>query len=200
MGKIFKDNFHNLFNEIHQFFDTTTVHGFFYLNHKNAATRLLWAFLLLVSLGTASKMIQETLQNADRNPIITTMDTINIREVPFPAITFYPGGFRNELALLRRFYDYTDIERYDKNAPMWHNSDFRKCWKFVLTQKIHVNKGKKSTWISNLIEKTVVYLQNKNKTNFVHNINKERHHNSTEKPKLHSEMIKNLSTCFDMIF
>ena len=147
MKQAMRNNWYLLGREINLFCQTTTIHGFSYLAEgKNLVSRLIWSFLLVSSLFMAVKMISNTIVDTRRNPISTTIDTVDIKKVPFPAVTLYPGNFRNEKALLRRFYDYIDIERYHEYDPMWNNSDFSTYLAPVLKQSTG-----KSSWFYALI-------------------------------------------------
>ena len=146
MKEVIKVKWKTLCEEINVFCETTTIHGFSYLSvSKKVATRFIWSLLLLSSLSVATLMISNTFVDLNRNPLSTNVDTIDIKNVPFPAVTFYPGHYRSEKTLLRRMYDYTEFERYHADDSLTNNSDFLFNWSPFLTQ----------SWFSNLLNKSM---------------------------------------------
>ena len=145
-----KNQLKDLKEEINKFCESTSIHGFSYLVvGQKILTKWLWSFLLLSSLTVATIMIYNTLVDSEKNPFSTTVDVVDITEVPFPAVTFHPGHYRNEKSLLRRMYDYTEIMRYEEKDLLRNNSEFTSDWGPFLKQSSYAG-----TWFSVLIDKT----------------------------------------------
>ena len=144
-----KNQLKDLKEEINKFCESTSIHGFSYLVvGQKILTKLLWSFLLLSSLSVATIMIYNTLVDSEKNPFSTTVDVVDITEVPFPAVTFHPGHYRNEKSLLRRMYDYTEIMRYEEQDLLRNNPEFINTWGPVLKQNFF-----DGTWFTALLDK-----------------------------------------------
>ena len=59
--------------------------------HFRLAERLIWLVVVFGGFGTAVYLIRENFAEAKANPILTTIDTVDITNVPFPAVTVIPG-------------------------------------------------------------------------------------------------------------
>ena len=67
---------------------TTTIHGFRYLYEgRNLFEKLSWFITISLCFFFAGMMITQSILDSAREPILTTMDTAKIQQVPFPAIT-----------------------------------------------------------------------------------------------------------------
>ena len=113
------------------FLVTTPIHGFRHLHEgRNALEKMIWILVLITSFSLAAYMIRSGLRDAEENPILTTMDTTDIENVPFPAITVRsqvlderilnrertfvnPWGFIKKLFNHLKFYNLTSYESYD---------------------------------------------------------------------------------------
>ena len=76
-----------------QFLESTTVHGFVYLNRRNSfCARIFWSCIILTGFSIAGYMIYNSLVDWDANQTITTLDSIAtpIQEVQFPTVTVCP--------------------------------------------------------------------------------------------------------------
>lgn len=72
----------------------------------------MWLTAIVLSLTFAGHLIQEGLQEAAEEPILVTMKTVPISQVPFPAITISaennginPLGFMEKMMNVMAFYD-----------------------------------------------------------------------------------------------
>ena len=94
----------NCTRELYMFLEATTIHGLAYLSHnQNRCTRIIWTIIVLTAFGIASYFLYETIQGFDTKYTSTTIEDRNIKEYPFPAITFDPGEFNLENAFTRTF-------------------------------------------------------------------------------------------------
>ena len=79
-------------NSVSDYFESTTIHGFSYLRvSHNLFERLAWILIIGTCFTLAGMLIQQSIHEANENPIITTFDTVHVRNVPFPAITVDSG-------------------------------------------------------------------------------------------------------------
>ena len=148
-------------NEVNRFTKETSIHGFTFVSRSHPqCTRLIWVALLAVAIIIATFMINQNLRDAETHPLSTTLDTVSVTEIPFPAITLHPGSFRSENALFKRTFDYIQFERYKENDELRNNSEFLSIWKSTLKQGI---EG--TNWISLFIEKIMFVIKKDPKFN-----------------------------------
>ena len=73
---------------IAEYLEVTTIHGLRYLMEcRNLMEKLFWLLIICLSFGYAAHTIQSFFVDNDREPILTTIGTSRVQEVPFPAIT-----------------------------------------------------------------------------------------------------------------
>ena len=142
---------------LNNFAEETSIHGFAYLTRARVVpTRVIWTVLLLLAFSVATYMIVQNIEDADSHPLITTIDTISVTKVPFPAITIHPGEFRNKDSFFKRLFDYHWLERYNEDDPLRNNTEFLMIWSSLL-------RG--NSWISKFIKETKATIRND--TNFL---------------------------------
>ena len=76
-----------------QFLESTTVHGFVYLNRRNSiCARLFWSCIILSGFSFAGYLIYNSLVDWEANQTITTLESIAtpIQTVQFPTVTVCP--------------------------------------------------------------------------------------------------------------
>ena len=141
--------------ELNSFAEETSIHGFTYLSHPHhLCSKLSWTALLAAAFSLAIVMIGQNFRDTAAHPLSTTLDTVSVTQVPFPAITIHPGTFRNEKALFKRMFDYLALERYNKNDQLRNNTEFQKIWQNSLT---------KNNWIDKFIQETKLTIKNDQK-------------------------------------
>ena len=47
--------------------------------------------IVAFGFGTSIYFINQNIDDAHANPIMTTIDTVDVKKVPFPAVTVLPG-------------------------------------------------------------------------------------------------------------
>ena len=73
---------------ITEYFEVTTIHGLRYLIEcKSIIEKLFWLVIICFSFGYSAYIIQSFFADNDSKPILTTIETALVQEVPFPAIT-----------------------------------------------------------------------------------------------------------------
>ena len=53
--------------------------------------RVLWAIILSIGISSAVYLINANFEEAASQPILTTIDNVDITSIPFPAVTVIPG-------------------------------------------------------------------------------------------------------------
>ena len=144
-------NFEHTKNILINFLVTTPIHGFRYLHEgRSFLEKLIWMLVIGSSFGLSFLMIQANLMEAQSNPILTTIDTTEITNVPFPAITVAsnknvdPWGFSEKFFNALAFYDPTDTSNpsvYEKSKDLRSRFDF-------LMEKTFGEMGKSLTYSS----------------------------------------------------
>ena len=73
---------------IADYLEVTTIHGLRYLKEcRNLMEKAFWFIIICFSFGYSIHTIQSFFVANDREPILTTIGTSRVQEVPFPAIT-----------------------------------------------------------------------------------------------------------------
>ena len=93
-----KNRFSSKWNDLKQnvitYLVTTTIHGCRYLYDGQSRTeKLAWLVIICSCFAGAVVTITNSLDEAAREPILTTLYTTKIENVPFPAVTI--GGDAN---------------------------------------------------------------------------------------------------------
>ena len=101
----------------------------------------MWLVLVSLHFGVTVYMVNLNLEDARANPVMTTIDTVDVTNVPFPAVTVLPGEMAMVLIVLRYIYlstypgeypaadyevdgftqrllDYAEFERYEDSDPL----------------------------------------------------------------------------------
>ena len=75
-----------------EYFESTTIHGFRYLRvSKTLIERFAWIGIIGTCFILAGLLIWQSIEESHQNPVLTTIETISVKEVPFPAITVDAG-------------------------------------------------------------------------------------------------------------
>ena len=100
----------------------------------------MWLVLVTFHFGVTVYMVNLNLEDARANPVMTTIDTVDVTNVPFPAVTVLPGEMAMVLIVryiylstypgeypaadyevdgfTQRLLDYAEFERYDDSDPL----------------------------------------------------------------------------------
>ena len=71
-----------------EYLEQTTIHGLRYLSEgKGVFEKLIWLVIITISFCFAGYLIFRTIQDNEHEPVLTTIETATIKDVPFPAIT-----------------------------------------------------------------------------------------------------------------
>ena len=90
---------------INEYLDSTTIHGFSYLSSgRNILEKLAWMTIIFVCFTFAALLIQQSIEEARLNPVMTNVETVPIQQVPFPAITV-DSGMPNPLRHSQRIFN-----------------------------------------------------------------------------------------------
>ena len=75
-----------------EYFESTTIHGFSYLRaSKTLFEKLAWILIIGTCFTLAGLLIWQSVEEAHENPVLTTIETISVKKVPFPAVTVDSG-------------------------------------------------------------------------------------------------------------
>ena len=73
---------------IAEYLEVTTIHGLRYLMEcKTIMEKLFWLLIIFLSFGYSTYIIQSFFDENESKPILTTIETGFVQNVPFPAIT-----------------------------------------------------------------------------------------------------------------
>ena len=115
-----KENIKGYINE-------TTVHGFHYVAvSKNPCEVVLWLAVIFGGIIATAYMVAESFNEAYENPILTTIDTTSVKDVPFPAISVDAGKVTNSWGFIEKALDLVDFECYDDPYDCTNSSSLRR--------------------------------------------------------------------------
>ena len=83
--------------EIKELFETSTIHGVYFISSTRKLARLFWLSVVLSGFIGAGYLIWKSFDNWNRNPIITTTETLPISALNFPKVAICPqkGTYTN---------------------------------------------------------------------------------------------------------
>ena len=85
---------------------TTTIHGLRYLHDgQNWLEKLIWLIIIGASFSGAIWFIVHGLKEANEEPILTTLETTEVQNVPIPAITIGGGANVNKWGFVEKFFN-----------------------------------------------------------------------------------------------
>ena len=101
-----KNFFFNISQCISSYFSVSSIHGFRYLvDCKNNIEKFCWCFVIAMSLYFAGWMIWTSIEDNNEEPILTTIETTSIKNVPFPAVTIAADGRANPWGFVKKTFN-----------------------------------------------------------------------------------------------
>ena len=98
---------------------TTTIHGLRYLHDgRNLFEKLIWLIIIGASFSGAIWFILNGLNEANDEPILTSLETIEVKNVPFPAITIGGDDNVNKWGFVEKFLNFLTF--YDPKVITLH--------------------------------------------------------------------------------
>ena len=76
--------------ELKQFFESSTIHGLYYISSTRRWSRLFWILTVIGGFSGAGYLIYESFDNWAQSPISTTVETLPISQITFPNVTVCP--------------------------------------------------------------------------------------------------------------
>jgi hypothetical protein len=99
-------------DEVRIYLEETTIHGFRYLSQgRNWLEKFVWFVVIVGSFSLSTYLIAVNIQEHYVDPMLTTIDTTSVKNVPFPAITIRgdydvnPWGAVEKALNMLTFYD-----------------------------------------------------------------------------------------------
>ena len=81
-----------IIKSVTEYLESTSIHGFGYLSTgRNIIEKLLWLIIICTCFTLAALLIRQSIEEASLNPVMTNVETVQVQEVPFPAITIDIG-------------------------------------------------------------------------------------------------------------
>ena len=75
---------------VKQFFETSTIHGLYYISTTRKWAKLFWVIIVLGGFSGAGYLIYQSFYNWDQSPISTTIETLPISQITYPKLTVCP--------------------------------------------------------------------------------------------------------------
>ncbi len=103
---------------VNTYLQESSIHGLRYLasdarGRKNLRQVLFWSCVTLAAFGFATGLILRSFGETHKFPIITTVDSVSIKKVPFPAVTINAGQVLNPWGFVEKYFRIVDYECYD---------------------------------------------------------------------------------------
>ena len=137
----FKEIFKAVRLSVNIYFVESSIHGLRYLvDGKNLVEKLCWCLIIVISLYLAGTMISTSIEENEREPILTTIETASITNVPFPAITVAADGRANPWGFVQKTFNmmtFYGISKKDtqKNENFLEDSyELRKEFDFIFKE------------------------------------------------------------------
>ncbi len=74
----------------------TTVHGFRYVvEGRSSGERLAWVFAIAGAFAFSGYLANCAIREARENPVVTSIEIVGVRDIPFPSVTVLAGGRRS---------------------------------------------------------------------------------------------------------
>ena len=112
-------------DHVFNYFQETTVHGFRYVvEGQNSFERGIWIVFIICAITYAATLIRTSLIENTLNPIVTTIESIPTKQVPFPAVTLDGGQIMNPLAYAEKSQNMLTAETFDFDMMLqtyYHN-------------------------------------------------------------------------------
>ena len=123
-----------MFQQINDFFEATTIHGFAYLSQsQRRSTRIIWSVIVTAAAVVVSYFLFETVDRFDAKYVSTTIETQKVNEFPFPAVTFIPGDSTLKDNFVRTFMNEFEFTRYKKENPTRDNKKFMEKYEWLVS-------------------------------------------------------------------
>ncbi len=58
---------------------------------RNWPERLVWSAVVVASVSYSAHLVTQSLREARTNPISTSVESVPVQDLPFPAVTIRPG-------------------------------------------------------------------------------------------------------------
>ena len=124
-----------ILTELNNFSEATTVHGFAYLSKgQRKGTKVIWSLIVTGAAIVAGYFLFNTIKGFDEKYTSTTIETRNIKDFPFPAVTFHPGDFNSENSFLRTYLNQFGFTRYEESDNIRDNNMFRNKFGWLVKQ------------------------------------------------------------------
>ena len=99
-----------------EYLESISIHGFGYLSTgRNILEKLI---IICTCFTLAALLIRQSIEEASLNPVMTNVETVQVREVPFPAITI-DSGDPDPMGYAENIFnglDFTEKQLQDKFA------------------------------------------------------------------------------------
>ena len=140
-----KKFFFNISQCISSYFSVSSIHGFRYLvDCKNNIEKFCWCFVIVISLYFAGWMIWTSIEDNNEEPILTTIETTSIKNVPFPAVTIAADGRANPWGFVKKTFDMMSFYGPD---VLEDSLELRKKIDFIITKIIsNIDDALENRW------------------------------------------------------
>ena len=175
----FKEIFKAVRLSVNIYFVESSIHGLRYLvDGKNLVEKLCWCLIIVISLYLAGTMISTSIEENEREPILTTIETASITNVPFPAITVAADGRANPWGFVQKTFNmmtFYGISKKDtrKNEIFFEDSyELRKEFDFIFKEVFQkVTEALENQWKDWSLDDYKIHSNQKELKKIFHNKN-----------------------------
>lgn len=107
------------------FLKETSIHGFSHIaNDQTILERVVWSAIMVTAVTTASIMIVQTMNEVYENPLTSSVQSIPINDIPFPAITVEVDEDLNPWGYTEKALDLVDYRGFEQDVSKFR-ADFQ---------------------------------------------------------------------------
>ena len=134
-----------------EYLEESSIHGLRYLAEgRNVVEKVGWTLIILISLYFAGKMISTSIEDNEKKPILTTIETTSIQNVPFPAITIGADGRANPWGFAQKTFNMMSFYGPDDEAVVADSSELRHefffLMQFIINEIDHALENQWKNW------------------------------------------------------
>ncbi len=111
---------HRAIATLRSYLQESSVHGLRYLMPQDKSQEpasflqlFFWLCTILTAFSLSGFILYNSFREANEFPIITTVDSLTVQEVPFPAVTINAGNVLNPWGFVEKMFSLVDYECYE---------------------------------------------------------------------------------------
>lgn len=120
-----------MMENINKFLAETTVHGLYYFTSKKKLTKILWSFIVMVSMFWCIWQSAKNIRDYFAFNILTKETYQNVSEIEYPAITIWNSNYVRRTVIGRRL----EFKLLDSQLAVLNFKDVNKFYTALFCNK-----------------------------------------------------------------